>query len=228
MVAQMHEMALQSMKDAEITIRQTGASVGDVLVLTIADTIGDSNDNRVLEVRLPVREFGFVRRVTDAILVMNVPGVGETPRIATAQRLADSTNVGSTLSFPLNLRGSPSAGVSLSWTYLPREDDNYSSLTDGWRDFFDWIRVGVGINASVISVPHKVITISPKAAVAESSQDPEIGYTVGGLVTVFDSAIQWSVGRTMTGDRARTYTAIGLSFLAATDKAKDLFKSLSK
>jgi hypothetical protein len=221
-------LVIDAMRDAEITVRQTGAEVGDVLVLTMSDTVGDPGASRTLEVRLPIREFGFVRRITDAVLFMNVPALREGAELTDAQSEADRSGVGSSRTFPLNLRGAPSAGVTLAWTYLPRLDDDYASLRYGLRSIFNWLRPGVGFNASVISVAHKTITITPLAAPTEEAKDPDLGYTVGIITSAFDNAMQWSVGRTLNGDKARTYTALGLSFLAATDKAKDLFKALVK
>lgn len=221
-------LAIDAMKDAEIIIRQTGAQVGDVLILSVSDTVGDPGTPRELQLRLQIREFGFVRRVSDAVLMMNVPGLRESDETAGAQALADKNGQGSTLVFPLNLRGAPSAGVTLGWTYLPRLDDDYAKVRYPLRSIFNWLRLGVGLNASVISVAHKSITLTPKGSPTEAAKDPEIGYTFGLVNSVFDSALQWSIGRTMSGDRARTYTGIGISFLAATDKAKDLFKALAK
>jgi hypothetical protein len=221
-------LSINAMRDAEITIRQTGAQVGDILVITVSDTVGDPGANRTLELRLPIREFGFVRRVSDAVLLMNVPGLNEAPEIDAAQLQADNAGQGSTLSFPLNLRGAPSAGVTLGWTYLPRLDDDYAKVLYPVRVIFNWLRPGVGMNASVVSIAHKIMTITPHERVNEAAKEPEVAYTFGMVTSVFDNALQWSLGRTLTGDRARTYTAIGISFLAATDKAKDLFKALAK
>lgn len=222
------ELTVSVMRDAEVIVRQTGAQVGDVLVLTVMDTAGTQNANRTLELRLPIREFGFVRRMSDAVLLMNVPGVAEKEEIAEAQATADATNQGSSLAFPLNLRGAPSAGVTLGWTYLPRLDDDFAKVPYPLRVIFNWLRPGVGLNASVVSIGHKIITVTPKAATSEAAQEPEVAYTFGVVGTVFESAVQWSIGRTLTGDHARTYTGLGISFLAATDKAKDLFKALAK
>jgi len=221
-------LVIDAMKDAEITIRQLGAQIGDVLVLSVTDTVGDPGTHRELQLRMPIREFGFVRRISDAVLLMNVPGVRESDELAAAQSTADKSGVGSTREFPLNLRGAPSAGVSLTWTYLPRLDDDYAFVPYPLRSVFNWLRPGVGFNASVISVAHKSITVTPKAPISESAKDPEVGYTFGIVSSAFEGAVQWSVGRTMTGDQARAYSAIGISFLAATDKAKDLFKALAK
>jgi uncharacterized protein YciI len=221
-------IGINAMRDAEINVRQTGAQVGDILVITLADTVGEPSANRTLEVRMPVREFGFVRRVTDAVLLMYIPGVDEAADIAAAQTAANLSNVGSTLTFPLRLRGSPSAGVTFGWTYLPRLDDDYALLKYPVRSIFNWLRPGIGMNASVVSVAHKVLTITPNKPVTETAQDPEIGYTLGIVGSLFDGAIQTSVGKTLTGDKSRWYTGIGISFLAATEKAKELFKGLSK
>jgi hypothetical protein len=219
---------IDAMRDAEINVRQTGAQVGDILVITVADTVGDPSANRTLEVRMPVREFGFVRRVSDAVLLMYIPGVDEGADIAAAQTAANLTSVGSTLNFPLRLRGAPSAGVTFGWTYLPRLDDDYAALWYPLRSVFNWLRPGIGMNASVVSVAHKVLTITPNKPVTESAQDPEIGYTLGIVGSLFEGAIQTSVGKTLTGDKSRWYTGIGISFLAATEKAKELFKGLAQ
>ena len=84
------------------------------------------------------------------------------------------------------------------------------------------------MNASVVSVAHKVLTVTPNKPLTETAQDPEIGYTLGAVGSLFDGAILASVGKTLTGDKSRWYTGIGISFLAATEKAKELFKGLSK
>jgi hypothetical protein len=67
-----------------------------------------------------------------------------------------------------------------------------------------------------------------KTQTTESVKTGDLQYTVGGLVTAFDGALGYSVGWTLNSPRTRLYQSIGVSLFSATEKARELFKGLSK
>jgi hypothetical protein len=219
---------LGAVKDAEINLRSTGAQVGDVLVLVFTDSVGVPPSNRSVEIRMQVRDFGLIQRVSDAVLLMNLPGErGEARVIADAQSLALSTSKGSALELPVPTRGSPTAGVSFGWVFSPRRDDDYSPLPYPVRATSSWLEPGFGFNAAVASVPMKRIVIASGQPPTEEAVGNQVGYTLGASVSIFGGALVWSSGWTLNSARARRYTALGISFLSATEKARELFKGLN-
>jgi hypothetical protein len=107
-------------------------------------------------------------------------------------------------------------------------DDEYAPTPFWLRGLSTWLHPGFGFVAAVPSISQKLVTFTPNKPKTDETKAAVATYTGGLVVSVFDGAISYSIGRTLTGDRARTYRAVGISFLAATAKAKDLFKSLEQ
>lgn len=219
---------LGAVKDAEINVRQTGARVGEVIVLTFTDSVGVPASDRRAEVRLLVRDFGLTHRISDAILFVNMPGErGAASRIAATKESARLSGSAASLELPVPVRGSPTAGVSFGWVYSPRRDDDYSPIGYPVRGLASWLEPGFGFNASAASVPMKRITLTPDKPPIEEAIGNQVAYMLGGSLSLFDGALVWSGGWTLNGTRAKSYTGLGISFLSATDKARELFKGLN-
>lgn len=226
---EVQNILLGAIKDASVDIAANGAQIGENLILTLTDSVGDPMSDRSQDVRMRVRDFGLLRRVSDAILLVNTwADVDIAQRVQGAQVVANAQG-GTATAFdvPVPVRGSPTAGVSFTWTYSPRRDDDFSPLPYWLRATSSWLEPGFGFAALAGSMPMKRVVITPNQPSKEEPADSQIAYAVGGILTVFDGALAWSGGWTVNGSRPRAYTGIGISFLNATEKARDLFKGLA-
>jgi hypothetical protein len=217
---QSQAMLLKGLKDGEINLQQVGADINDYLVLTLTDSVGNPASHRSHEVRMRVREFGLIRRVADAVVLVNIdPDGDESEKLSAAQTAANTNEVGDALEFPVGTRGSPTAGVSMTWTYSPRRE---------YKPKLNWLEPGFGFVALAASLPMKRVVITPDSPVKTEAVDSQIAYALGGLLSIFDGSLMLSYGMTLNGGRARDYWGIGISFVNATDKAREVFKGLSR
>lgn len=220
---------LDAVKDAEVSLERNAAEAGDVLVITLTDSVGVPPADRVMEVRLAVRDFGLLARVADALLLVTLPGDGDVAeRLIAAESAAAIDGRITTLDLPVRTRGAPTAGVSYGWVLVPRRDYRVAKVWQAFTAIASWLEPGFGFNAAAASVPMRRIVVAPNQDPTETSLDAAITYTLGGHVSLFNGALVWSAGWTLNDARKRHYTGLGISFLSATEKAKQLFKGLGQ
>lgn len=204
------------LRDAEILLSEIGAKSGDVVVLHVADSIPDAGGVRQIDVRLHVREFGFVRRMNDALLFLNRRGVGSDVHDARIDAaIAEFVRTGRAdpvQDIPLPVNFIPAPGGAMTWTLYQRSGDR-------WNSFLRWLTPGAGVNVSFTSFASQTVTFSkadsagapPRQTVSVTQDKPQIA--AGPVITFFDNAIELSLGWNLNVPQKRAYYAIGFSFM---------------
>lgn len=72
------------------------------------------------------------------------------------------------------------------------------------------------------------MTYTSKSSPTETVRTGDLNYTLGGLLTILDGSLGISYGTTLSGTHGKPYYAVGISLLSATEKARELFKGMSK
>jgi hypothetical protein len=216
----MNLLLLGSLKDADVLLANTVASTGDDVSLTVYNFRNDAQRTRSMDIRLHVREFGWVRKISDSYMFFRRAGLDREYRrnieadSAAADLRAQSTGQSAEYSRTMPLNFEPALGVSLGWTYYPRSDPK--PLTQ----FLRWVQPGAGINVSFPRFATRTVTVSrgdPANAASPlqrkaTDNRPQIGLGSGIVLSVFDGALQYSYGYSLVSDSKRRYHALGFSF----------------
>jgi hypothetical protein len=198
--------SLSDIREAEFTVASTKATAGDVIVLTITNT-APNGSTRPLEIRIPVEDFGIVRKISAPVLLMHRRHVsGETEKIQVdAAKAAFLAGGSPTVAVPARSNFTPAAGTALTWTIHPRREGL-------WR----WLQPGAGMNVSFTNFRTRTITFQKKGDTAESSEETTsdaVQVAAGPVITLFDGSLVLGAGWNLNVEKRRNYTAIGFNFL---------------
>lgn len=211
---------LQNVKDVDLLLRSTPANRGDDVLLRIYNFRNEPARVRSVDVRVGVREFGWVRNVTDSYMFFHREGLGHDYRVRIARdsviadSIARTTGVAAQYSYALSMNFDPALGVTLGWTYYQRQEHRWFSLP------LRWLQPGFGINVSFPRFATRTVTVSranPEQTNSTLTRKPaetrpQIGLSTGGVLSFFDGGIQGSYGYSLASGRKRAYWALGFSF----------------
>jgi hypothetical protein len=197
-----------ALKDTVILPSVDGAVPGDTLILTIVNGAEAPQNRRELTLQLRVAEFGVKREVIDSALFIrrDVADVD----LAAAINNAQASGTAETVEASEDSNFTPAPGVTLAWTYLPRERDGHKALR--------FLQPGWGVNVSFPQFDSTVATFTPgsgttPASTTFSQTDSDIDVAVGLVFSLFNNRLQFSYGRIMTVEEDEDYAAIGFSFV---------------
>ena len=189
---------LAQLKDTDVLVGETGAQPGDYLDLIVSSS-PDSELPRALHVRFQVREFGLVHRISDSFIFLN-----------RSRDPSPFRGTQDTVSAPYNYV--PTAGITFGWTLEHRRNWGGRFLSTAAR----WLHPGFGFN---VSFPRFANQVRQPAAgggaqlLTDDASADGFDLAVGGVVTLFNGAVQFTYGRNLTADRDKTYWGLGFSFL---------------
>lgn len=212
-------LLLGDLKDADLLLANTVATAGDEIALTVHNFRNEPSRSRSVDMRLHVREFGWVRKISDSYMFFYRAGLDEAYRAA---RAADSVEVdnrarttGEQAEFtrvtPMNFE--PALGVTLGWTYYHRDRGSRTAR------MVRWLEPGLGMNVSFPRFASRRFTVTRsdtnpttplQRKVTEEKQ--QIGLSSGIILSAFDGALQYSYGYSLVTQNKRRYHSVGFSF----------------
>jgi hypothetical protein len=205
-----------SLKDADVLVSQTGANDGDDILITIWNNQNTQTKQRALTIRLRARRFGVVRRITDSFLFINRLGASQASSnaaIAAASKRASSGTDTASANTADPAQFVPTAGVTLGWTYYARTDK-----------FWRFVEPGGGINVSFPQFKSTITSFTPSGTAGTAStvtvqQQGSVDVAVGPVLTLFDNAVQATLGWDLTAPKKQFYWGLGFSFISLIQKA---------
>lgn len=207
---------ISSLKDTEIVLNEQRVSAGDEISIIIANGQNRSELHRELEITMRVEEFGFIRRISDSFLFVRRIGVNSSENaqaVDDARDTAEQDGTTETVATPREVIFEPAPGVTLGWTYKPR---------DG---FMSWLQPGFGINVSFPRFGSNFTSVrvddtsagdpnQPATVTFEQvTQSSEIDVAAGLMLSLFDNAVTAGFGYNLTSAKPRFFGALGFSFI---------------
>jgi hypothetical protein len=197
------------LKDAYLLVDETGAQPGDAITIIVSSVAQDGDLPRELELKVRVQQFGLVSHISDSFLFLNREGIPRpsAPPAGSADTLAARYNY------------LPTPGITFGWTLYYRRQWPGASL-------MRWLQPGFGINVSFPRFGTTVIqTPSGGGAPVTTTSTPDgFDLAVGGVITLFDGALQLTWGRDLTASTAHAYWGIGFSFIRTVGAIQQLAK----
>ena len=223
----------------DIALAPNNAEPGDRVIIRIT-TVDLHQHRRVTDFPVDVGSYGIVRGITDSFLFLNrvVPEGLEDKMIR--KRAADYLGksgldrelLSPVVNVPVGSRVAPTAGVTYGWIWHPRES------TSAFREWGRAFHPGWGVNVSFPSYRTKQVTIVPPETTADSANtasiepnaeetQTDLALSLGGVLSMFDGAFQFSGGRILNAPSRRWYWALGISFVGLTTAGKELYGKLT-
>lgn len=213
-------MIAERLKETEIAIANTGAKVGDRIVIEVLNHTQRGELPRKLEVTLPVTEFGWIQRLSDSFLLVNRAGANDKENadlILEAGERLTSGNESEELELPSEVVFQPTPSFTYGWNFNPRIDPHAVGGGARFRRFIDWLEPGLGINVAFPSFETRYVTLVKDSTGAVSERPREfrrnINLGVGVVGTLFSNTIVVGWGRHLTAQAANSYWMLGLSFV---------------
>jgi hypothetical protein len=210
------------LKDTSILVSQTGAEPGDVILLRITNGEGSLDLNRSVTIALRVRSFGWNKSISDSALLMYRLSASRSEtarRIAEARETARAGGIATSVETPDVVNFIPAPGVTLGVTLSSRRD----------KKFLRAVQPGFGMNVSFPQFSSTTTRFVPVADAAPtmSVDEPEkqIDVSAGLVFSLFDNAVQFSYGKTLTASQKRDYFAVGFGFVKVIEKIRELTTS---
>jgi hypothetical protein len=209
------------LKDTDIDIEETGARVGDVVILTITNGENDPALRRDYVIRMRVREFGLTPKISESFLLVNRVGVDD---LSNEQTLADArTHVNTvrrdtTVRLQSDVRFTPTPSFNFGWTWNQRRCGWDCNGMQKAANLVHWLRPSFGINVAVPQFGTQRVRVQPGTnggAPTEQIEEIDRGLDlgVGGVFGLFDNTVVVGYGRHLTAERPRDYFALGFSFV---------------
>jgi hypothetical protein len=211
---------LRPLKEVDLPLSNAPIASGTELLLHIYNFRDSAAMSRPLDLRMRVRQFGWIRNVTDSYMFFYRAGLGSEYRARVkaesleAAALAQSTGVPGVFTAVTPSNFEPALGVSLSWSYYRRRSSEWYSSP------LRWLEPGIGLNVSFPRFGTRRVTISRATptdstspltrAVEENRQ--QIGLSSGVVLSLFDGALQYTYGYSLSSEIKRRYHGVGFSF----------------
>jgi hypothetical protein len=215
--AQLFDLALGTLRDAEIVLPASGISTGDVLELTIANVTASKEPARVLTIRVRARDFGSIFALRDAALLVRRLGVSDAEnQVEIARQLAADPRKSVTTPDPVNYQAT--AGAALQFGYVPREGGLGPA-------FVRWLQPSLGL---VVAAPQFTETVTnrgvdDKLETKTNKRALDIG--TGVIAGFFGDKVSLSYGRVLTAPSKKSFVAIGFSFVSLANGVLSLAKA---
>jgi hypothetical protein len=209
------------LKDTDIDIAETGARVGDVVVLTVTNGESDPALRRDLVIRMKVRDFGFTPKISESFLLVHRLGVDDLDNqrtLAAARTHVGNVQRDTIVRLQSEVRFTPAPSFNFGWTWNQRR---CGWDCTGWQraaTAVHWLRPSFGLNVAVPSFGTQRVSVTPGTnggAPTEKIEEIDRGLDlgVGGVVGLFDNTIVLGYGRHLTAESPRNYFALGFSFV---------------
>lgn len=210
------------LKDTDIDIGETGARIGDQVVITVTNGENDPALRRDLVVRMRVRDFGLTPKLSESFLLIkrrHVDALANDEALASARTYVSTAGRDTTVRLQSDVEYSPAPSFNFGWTWNQRRCVDECSFPRGLVNTVHWLRPSFGINVAVPQFGTQVINIRtnttpggvPTEQVEEVDRGLDLG--VGGVLGFFDNTIVLGYGRHLTSESPRDYFALGFSFV---------------
>ena len=202
---------LSSLKDSDILLPPLDLHDGDRVLISIANGASRPEAHRALRVSIVVRHFGWTRRLSDSFLFVSRLGVDKAESeqaISQAQVESESTSTAVTAETPEPVRGIPTPGATLQWTFTKRSG------------FLHWLQPGLGLNVSFPVFRSKITSFDPPSSTGQpftatvATEAQELGVSVGPVLSFWDGSLVLTAGNVITVEDDPWYWGIGFSFVS--------------